>query len=268
MRFLCFCFWFWIVFLPSAALIAAAAACAASLPVIRLLPAFPALHALGTFFFFFGFLLPSLFTFNYFYPDEMPAHVCVCVCGWAVELVSLSASALQIPWNWAFRCLSCLPSSLRPVGNLSGLGVLGLGWVCVSVLVELQQSVHRDIPLRIALFVAAASSPRSLCPLYALINNYNISALFMAASAVYFGLNFTDFLFSSPLNSECRCGFCFSFSISCSSLTEFLSSSSQRTLHLIAGSISLWLWLFQFGLILSQLYLSFDCLQPARCDRC
>lgn len=33
------------------------------------------------FLFFFGFLLPSLFTFNYFYPDEMPAHVCVCVYG-------------------------------------------------------------------------------------------------------------------------------------------------------------------------------------------
>jgi len=96
-----------------------------------------------------------------------------------------------------------LPSSFRPVGNLSEFGGSwgpGAGVsVCVSVLVELQQSVHRDIPLRIALF-CAASSPRSLCPLYALINNYKISALFMAASAVYFwGQISTDFLFSSPL---------------------------------------------------------------------
>lgn len=129
MRFLCFCFWFWIGFLPSAALIAAAAACAASLPVIRLLPAFPALHALGTFFFFFGFLLPPLFTFNYFYPDEMPAHVCVCVwvsC-WTGELVcerfanSLKLS-LSLPFLPAVVLTSC-GESVGTGGPGPGVGV-------------------------------------------------------------------------------------------------------------------------------------------------
>lgn len=74
-----------------------------------------------------------------------------------------------------------------------------VGSESVCVLVELQQSVHGGIPLRIALFTAFfALHPRSL------INNYKISALFMAASAATDVVTFRGFRITAVYGSSSR----------------------------------------------------------------